>query len=77
MRQNLYTIRTTGGLTYFIEATSRHEAEQRALSPIVAKAIYQTILTELTNIQSIELHRGPAHTASRKLVFEDRFFSNP
>lgn len=74
MLQNLYAIRTIGGLTYYVEAISRHEAEQRALSPIVAQVIYQTLLTELTRIQSVELHRGPAHTASRKLVFEDRLF---
>ena len=74
MRQNLYTIRTTGGLVFYIEAANRHEAEQRVLHPILAKAIFQAILNELASIQSIELHRGPAHTAYRKLVFEDRLF---
>ena len=74
MRQNLYTIRTTGGLVFYIEAANRHEAEQRVLHPILAKAIFQAILNELASIQSIELHRGPAHTAYRKLVFEDQLF---
>ena len=74
MRPNLYTIRTTGGLVFYVEAASRHEAEQRVLHPVLAKAIFQAILAELASIESVELHRGPAHTAFRKLVFEDKLF---
>ena len=74
MRQNLYAIRTIGGPTYYVEASTRHEAEQRAHSSAVARELFQSLLNELSSIQSIELHRGPAHTARRGLVFEDEFF---
>ena len=74
MLQNLYAIRTIGGLTYYVEASTRHEAEQRAHSSALARELLQALLSELSNIQSIEIHRGPAHTARRGLVFEDKFF---
>ena len=75
MPKNLYVIQTTGGLTYYVEAGTSREAEQRARSPAVARAVVTTLMAELSNIKSVELHRGPAHTAHRKLVFDEQFFT--
>ena len=76
MRTNIYAVHTLKGLVFYVEASSRHEAEQRAQNPAVAKDICRALLNELSNIQSVELHRGPAHTARRGLVFDDEFFCN-
>ena len=72
--RNIYAVRTRKGLVFYVEARNRNEAEQRAQSPAVAREIWRTLLSELSNIQSVELHRGPVHTARRGLVFNDQFF---
>lgn len=72
--RNIYAVRTRKGLVFYVEARNRNEAEQRALSPAVAKEIFLALLNELSRIQSVELHRGPAHTARSGLIFDDEFF---
>ena len=70
---NIYTVRTVKGLVFHVQARSRHEAAQRATSPAVTRTILSALADELAQITTVELHRGPAHVAQRKLFFDDAF----
>ena len=71
MRQSIYTVRTTSGITFHIEAKSYPEASQRASDPAIGKEIARMILNAVSNISDIEPCRG---SVRGKLVFEDEFF---
>jgi hypothetical protein len=75
MKRNfIYTIQTNAGFTFNIEAASREEAEIRAKSPVITRAIAQMLSQALSNIKSVEMHRGPERLAQNKLTFKNEMF---
>jgi hypothetical protein len=73
-RTFLYRIRTCAGVTFYLEAHTNSEAEQRAYNPAIAKTLVKMILDALSTVQSVEMHRGPDHLVTGKLVFRDEIF---
>ena len=71
MRQSTYTVRTTSGITFQVEASSYAEARLRATDPAIKHAITRMILEAVSNIAQVEPSRGPARG---KLLFDDAFF---
>ncbi len=71
MRQSTYTVRTTSGITFQVEASSYAEAKARASDPAIKREIARMILEAVSNIAQVEPSRGPARG---KLLFDDTFF---
>lgn len=76
-RTFLYTVRTTSGITFHIEARTLREAEARATHPALTREIARMLRNALSQVQSVEPHRGPVHTMGGKLVFRDEVFGPP
>jgi hypothetical protein len=72
-RLSVYTVRTTSGVCFSIEATSLHQAQQRASHPAVAKYLARLILEAVSQVEHVEHHRGPSHTAKGVLLTDERF----
>lgn len=73
-RTFLYTVRTRSGITFLIEAGSSREAESRAHDPIITREISRLIRESLSQVESVEPHRGPTHLVGGKMVFRDDVF---
>ena len=71
MRQSTYTVRTTSGITFQIEASSYTEAKVRASDPAIRREIARMILEAVSNIAEVNPSRGPTRG---KLMFDDAFF---
>ncbi len=71
MRQSTYTVRTTSGITFQIEASNYSEARARASDPAIGREISRMILEAVSKVSEVEPSRGPARG---KLIFEDEFF---
>jgi len=71
--KTIYKIHTSDGISFNVEASNYQEAKQRASSPIITRHIAQMITQAMSNISSIEPHRGPKHLLKAPL-FDDEFF---
>lgn len=72
--KTIYQVRTSDGINFHIEASNYTEAKLRASSPAISKHIALMIQQALSNITSIEPHRGPIHLIKSPL-FDDEFFN--
>lgn len=70
----LFTVLTKSGIKFYIEASSRHEAEQRARHPAISRELSLMIIQAVSEVDSVEAHRGPPHRLSEKLVFRNEIF---
>lgn len=73
MSSYLYTVRTAGGITFHIQAAGDREARERATSPLLARRLAELMIQAVSHVETIQLHRGPRHTA-RYPVFGEEFF---
>ncbi len=70
----LFTVLTKSGIKFYIEASNRHEAEQRARHPAIARELSLMINQAIAEVDSVDVHRGPSRLLSEKLVFRDDIF---
>lgn len=70
----IYTVLTKSGIKFHIEASNIHEAEQRARHPAIERELALMISTAISDVNSVEPHRGPTHLLAEKLVFRDNIF---
>lgn len=72
---SFYKVRTRDGIYFHIEARNYEEAQLRASSPLIVRHITLMIQQAISQIESIEPHRGPKHLVKGAL-FEDALFNN-
>jgi len=70
----LYTVCTQSGIKFYIEASNIHEAKERARHPAIARELALMISDAISEVESVEPHRGPPHLLAEKLVFRDNIF---
>ena len=70
----IYTVRTKSGIKFYIEANNTREAEQRARHSAIAQELTLMINTAISEVESVEPHRGPSHLLTEKLLFRDDIF---
>ena len=70
----IYTVLTKIGIKFYIEARNRHEAEQRARHPAIAREMTLMINRAISEVESVDVHCGPSHRLSEMLVFRNDIF---
>lgn len=70
----IYTVLTKSGIKFHIKASNIHQAEQRARHPVIARELTLMMSTAVSEVDSVEPHRGPTHLLAEKLVFRDDIF---
>ena len=70
----IYTVRTMSGIKFYVEASNTREAEQRARHPSIVQELTLMMSTAISEVESVEPHRGPSHRLAEKLVFRDNIF---
>ena len=70
----IYTVRTKSGIKFHIEASNATEAKQRSRHPAIVRELALMFSGILSDVDSVEWHRGPAHRLNELLVFRDDIF---
>lgn len=72
-KTRLYTVRTRGGITFALEASTYDEALRRSTSPRIGLHLAHMMQEAVSQIASVNIYQGPCFRASAP-VFEDSFF---
>lgn len=70
---SIYTVITRAGISFHIEAANISEARLRAESPLVGKRLAQLMQQAVSDIASVEPHRGPERFLKYP-IFSDEVF---
>jgi hypothetical protein len=72
-QQRLYTVRTAGGFTFNIPATSLAEAQQKSRDPALSSNIGRMMREAIQQVESVTPNRDPIHKIKYP-VFGNEFF---